>query len=527
MLVVTTWWMPHAASATSRPSGPATWPVDAPARPLDVEPHPAPEKVVGVEVAEDEVGVGDGGRGPAEAVADGPGRGARGVGADAQDAGLDARDRAPAGADLDQVDGLDVHRDAAPGLEPDPVQLELADGLRAAAGDQGELRGRPAHVEGDEVGVARELAVRRGHEGAGGRSGFDHAHGKAGHRLRGGDAAAGLHDEEPPAVVERPERLLEAPEVVAHRGHHVRVDDGRRGPLVLADDGRDLRREADRGPGRLLADDLGGAPLVRRVDVGVQEADGDRRDPVPAETPDGLAQAGLVERHEHLAVEGHPLGHLPDPRAGDQRGGLLDEEIVELVALLPADDQDVAEAPGRQEGDVPALSLDDDVRAERGPVHGLDEVGPAEPRAGDQLAEPLHARPGRVVRRREALAGEEAPVVGLEREVGEGPADVEADPEGHGLSVTGTSAACPARAGRRGRSLGHAVSDRARGPKGDRISRSCTTLGPVSEQSERRPFTMALAAGVLAGAGGLGRHGAGPGDRRGAGVAAAGPRPRR
>ena len=320
----------------------------------------------------------------------------------------------------------------------------------AAAGDQGELRGRPAHVEGDEVGVARELAVRRGHEGAGGRPGFDHAHGEAGHRLRGGDAAAGLHHEEPPGIVERPERLLEPPEVVAHRGHHVGVDDGRRGALVLADDGRDLRREADRDLRRLLADDLGGALLVRRVDVGVQEADGDRRDAVPEEPPDGRPQAALVERHEHLAVEGDPLGDLPDPGAGDQRGGLLDLEVVQLVALLPADDQDVAEAARRQEGDVPALPLDDDVRAERRPVHGLDEVGPAEPRAGDQLPEPLHACPGRIIRRREALAGEEAAVVGLEREVGERSADVEPDPEGHGLSVTGTSAACPVRAGWRG-----------------------------------------------------------------------------
>ena len=210
--------------------------------------------------------------------------------------------------------------------------------------------------------------------------------------------------------------------------------------------------------------------------------------PSRRETPDGLAQAGLVERHEHLAVEAHPLGDLPDPRAGDQRGGLLDEEVVELVALLPADDQDVAEAPGRQERDVPALPLDDDVRAERGPVHGLHEVGPAEPRAGDQLAEPLHARPGRVVRRREPLAGEEAPVVGLEREVGEGPADVEADPEGHGLSVTGTSAACPARAGRRGRGVSGA---RSRVGRADRRGiGSCGPAlhwGPVSEQSERPP----------------------------------------
>ena len=242
---------------------------------------------------------------------------------------------------------------------------------------------------------------------------------------------ARLHDEEPSAVAEPAERRLEALEVVAHRGHHVRVDDGRRGPLVLADDRRHFRGETDRDARRFLTEDLGGAPLVRRIDVGVKEADGDRLHPVPDQRPDRPAQTRLVEGDEDLAVEGDPLADLADARARDQRGGLLDEEVVELVALLAADDEDVAEAPGREERDVSALPLDDDVRAEGRAVHRLREIGPIEAGAGDQLVEPVHARPRRVVRSREALAGEETSVVGLERKVGEGSADVEPDPERH------------------------------------------------------------------------------------------------
>jgi hypothetical protein len=128
-----------------------------------------------------------------------------------------------------------------------------------------------------------------------------------------------------------------------------------------------------------------------------------------------------------------------DPRARDQGNRLVDEEVVELVALLPADDQDVSEAASREERDVPALPLDDDVRAERRSVHRLGEVRPREPGPGDQLAESLHARARRVVRRGEALAGEEASVVGLEREVGERPPDVEADPESHVVDIVGVS----------------------------------------------------------------------------------------
>jgi hypothetical protein len=163
----------------------------------------------------------------------------------------------------------------------------------------------------------------------------------------------------------------------------------------------------------------------------VKEADGDRLHPVPDQRPDRPAQARLVEGDEDLAVEGDPLADLADARARDQRGGLLDEEVVELVALLAADDEDVAEAPGREERDVSALPLDDDVRAEGRAVHRLREIGPIEAGAGDQFAEPVHARPRRVVRSREALAGEETSVVGLERKVGEGSADVEPDPERH------------------------------------------------------------------------------------------------
>jgi hypothetical protein len=316
--------------------------------------------------------------------------------------GLGARDGSAAGPDLHQVDGLDVHRDAAAGLEPDPVELELADGLRPAIGDEGELGGGAAHVERDQVGVAGELAVGGGHEGAGGRAGLDHPHGVARHRLGGGDAPAGLHDEEAPAIVERRERLLEPPEVVAHRGHHVGVDHGRRRPLVLPDDRGDLGRQADRHARRFLVDDLGRTPLVRRVRVRVEEADGDRLHAVPPETLDGPAEACLVEWHQHLAVERHPLGDLPDARAGNERRGLLDEEVVELVPLLAADDQDVAESAGREERDVAALPLDHDVRAERRAVHGLGELRPFQPRAGDELLQAsTHARAGSsgVVRR--------------------------------------------------------------------------------------------------------------------------------
>ena len=54
-------------------------------------------------------------------------------------------------------------------------------------------------------------------------------------------------------------------------------------------------------PGKLLAQDLAQPPLVRRVDVRVQQADGDRLGPGLAQPGGERARLVLVERLQHLA----------------------------------------------------------------------------------------------------------------------------------------------------------------------------------------------------------------------------------
>ena len=71
-------------------------------------------EALGIEAAQRGVGVGDGGFGAAVAVAGGAGRAACRIGADLQAAQrVEAGDRAAAGADLDQLDHGDAHRQAA------------------------------------------------------------------------------------------------------------------------------------------------------------------------------------------------------------------------------------------------------------------------------------------------------------------------------------------------------------------------------------------------------------------------------
>ena len=183
----------------------------------------------------------------------------------------------------------------------------------------------------------------------------------------------------------------------------------------------------------LLGGERGQPPLVDGIQVGVEQADRERRDAAGGQRPDGPAGVGLVERRAHAAVGEHPLGHLADEAARDQRGRLLDLQVVDLVALLAADDQHVAEAAGREQADAGRLALDDDVGAERGAVHSLAQRRPVHAGAADQLVETGQAGRGGIGIRREPLAGRQLARRRLQHEVGERATDVEPDAIRHGL----------------------------------------------------------------------------------------------
>ena len=127
---------------------------------VGVEAHLAPKEAFGVEVAEDEVGVGDGGIGAACAVAGRTGGRASTVGADAQAATIvHPSDAAATSADLKEVD--DGHLDGMAGaLEPaaslaaGTADLVVGGDGDLAALDEAGLGGGATHVEGDEVGDA-------------------------------------------------------------------------------------------------------------------------------------------------------------------------------------------------------------------------------------------------------------------------------------------------------------------------------------------------------------------------------------
>src|SRR5262249_22528118 len=196
-----------------------------------------------VEIAQHEIGVGDGGLEAAQAVARGPGIRARTVGTHAEETAFDPRPAAASGADLDQVQTGNLHGQAAALAHADQVDLELVRARGNAVLDEGGLGGGAAHVEGDEVPVPGEPSDVRGEDGARRGPRVERAHGEGGGRIRGGDAAVVLHDVETPGEAALLEPGAEGVEVLREARGDVGVDHGGVGPLVLAVLGRDVDGE--------------------------------------------------------------------------------------------------------------------------------------------------------------------------------------------------------------------------------------------------------------------------------------------
>jgi hypothetical protein len=161
-----------------------------------VQVHAAPEEEIRVQVAEDQVGVGDGWLGPAEPVAGWPRAGARAVWPNFQKAhGVEARDRAATGADLDQLDDGHLDGQAATLLEAVlAVHLEFGRRQRLAVLDHAELGSRSTHVEGEQVLDVGKLAVVGGGQRARGRPGLEQADRETNGCLNRGNSARRKHE---------------------------------------------------------------------------------------------------------------------------------------------------------------------------------------------------------------------------------------------------------------------------------------------------------------------------------------------
>ena len=210
----------------------------------------------------------------------------------------------------------------------------------------------------------------------------------------------------------------------------VGVGDGGGGALVLADLGADVVREDHRPLEPARAERIADRPLVERVPVGVEEADRDRFHPLVHEAAREPADGLRVRCALDPAVRGEAFVDLEAKGPRHERRGKLDEEVVDVVAGLAAELEDVAEAGRRDESGARPGTLDDRVRGLGGRVDHLADRGRADPAGAQEPPDPLDG-PRREVpaRRQDLLRGERRPRSVHEDDVGERPPDVDANGE--------------------------------------------------------------------------------------------------
>ena len=371
MLALITVITPSAASRSVKPEL-ARQLADHAARRHLVERHAAAQEVAAVEAAQHDVGVGHGGAVAATAVGGRSRHGAGRARPDLEGAGLvDEGDRAAAGADRVHVDHRHQHGEAR---DPGVARGGLAE---AALRDDADIGRGAADVEGDEVASARQAARPVAADHAGRRTREQGEHGPFGHHAGRGDAAVRRHDAQIGLEARGADLQFQPRHVVAHLGADEGVHRRRREALELAELRRHRRGGRGEALGIFLAHDRERARLVRGIEVGEQEADGDRLHARLFQLAHRLAHAGFVERLQHLALGRHqPLLHRLAMAALDQRpvlpGDVLHDRVV-LRPLVAADMQDVAIAAGRDHAGDGAVVLEDGVGGDGGAVeHHVD-----------------------------------------------------------------------------------------------------------------------------------------------------------
>ena len=239
-------------------------------------------------------------------------------------------------------------------------------------------------VECQQIRPFRATGDYAGSECARSRAGFQHADRYTFAEFARDDATVRLHDPECCANTLCCETRLDLSEVTPDDRHHVCVQDGRHRALVLADLGDDLggKRERDRGsePLRDLTDPL----LVDRIAVCMKQAHRDRLCPARHQSLQRIRDFLVGQGEEYGTAMIDPFCHL-DPQLARHDGiGIASLEVVDVIAELAADLDDVLEPACRDQARASTLAFDDQVRHRRGRTgdHMLDLVasdpGPGE-----------------------------------------------------------------------------------------------------------------------------------------------------
>ena len=174
---------------------------------------------------------------------------------------------------------------------------------------------------------------------------------------------------------------------------------------------------------------LGDARLVRGIDVGVEQADRDRRRHRARRASRTSAfERRLGQRRLDAAVGADALLDADAAVARDQRRRHLRVERIDLAPIVAADLQHILEARRRHQRALGELALQHGVGGDGGAVQQVADVGQGEAVARGRLLDAGHQPERGVLRRGRRLeAGDGAGARIEDLQIGEGPADVDGD----------------------------------------------------------------------------------------------------
>ena len=173
---------------------------------------------------------------------------------------------------------------------------------------------------------------------------------------------------------------------------------------------------------------------MRIVQEREQERHGDRLQSRLADRLDQRRQFVLGERRHHLALRIDPFGDLEPPAPRHQHRRRVLQQIVKIGARRTAQFQDVAHAARRDEAGARALVLQQRVGDHRGGMRQQRHIGRIDAVGIQTLADAVDHRLAEILRRGRQLGdGDAAGVLLHQGDVGEGAADIDADPPRHAI----------------------------------------------------------------------------------------------
>ena len=169
---------------------------------------------------------------------------------------------------------------------------------------------------------------------------------------------------------------------------------------------------------------IGHRAFMRRIGVGVQQADRDALHGFVAQRRDRRGDARRVERYRDRTVRAQLLDHLQAQPPLHQGTRLGPVQVVQHRHAQVADLQDVAEAPGGDQRGACALALEHGVGADG---RAVQHVGHCPAVRRQQRAQAVDDALAVIMRGGCNLVRDNAAVRGDCDEVGEGPADIDPD----------------------------------------------------------------------------------------------------